>query len=90
MDVYCFEPSLVHFENLLRLRRAFEPALEEQQARWHLVNAAVGSHVHLVRFPRACLTELCTVSNNSQVRKVSCAPHVYLLFPYLGGKPAWV
>ena len=67
VHVYCFEPSLTHFEALLKLRKSLGSALKAQQAEWHLVNAAVGSGVRLVRFPRACDTELCAMAGSQKV-----------------------
>ena len=84
MHVYCFEPSLTHFEALLKLCKSLGSALKVHQAEWHLINAAVGSGVRLVRFPRACDTELCAVAGSHQVRGAKFLCQYFAFYMMIG------
>lgn len=65
VHVYCVEPSLRNFANLVGTRDAFFSSQTPAHLQWFLINAAVSNATGTVPFPRGCVDELCSLEGNS-------------------------
>ena len=65
VTLYCVEPSMRNFANLILTRDAFFPSSAPADVQWYIVNAAMSNSTGLAHFPRGCQDELCSLQGNS-------------------------
>ncbi|KDD77128.1 hypothetical protein H632_c13p4 [Helicosporidium sp. ATCC 50920] len=78
LTVYCVEPSMRNFANLILTRDAFFGPSAPERAQWYVVNAAVSNRSELVHFPRGCIDELCSLEGNSDGTRLRDFDYVQL------------
>lgn len=71
ITVYCVEPSMRNFANLILVRDAFFSQQTKADVQWYIMNAAISNDTKLVKFPRGCQDELCSLDGQSDGAKLS-------------------
>lgn len=78
LTVFCVEPSLHNFANLVLTREKFF-VKNKQSVQWYVVNAAMSNDTGLVQFPRDCVDELCSLDGQSDGAKPKNHDYVALM-----------
>lgn len=78
VTVFCMEPSLHNFANLVLTRDKFFVE-NKQNVQWYTVNAAMSNATGMVEFPRDCQDELCALDGSSDGAKPKNFDYVALM-----------
>jgi FkbM family methyltransferase len=78
VTVFCMEPSLYNYANLIMTRDKFF-SNNKQQVQWYTVNAAMSNDTGLIQFPRDCVDELCSLDGSSDGAKPNNFDYVSLM-----------